>query len=49
MNYVSVLPRSIEEQIAKKMADGFTGSVELHISGGDIKSVKVVETFKVGG
>lgn len=47
VNVVSLLPYLLEHRLEQMMAQGFTGSVELHLDGGSIKGFKVVETIRI--
>ena len=47
--FVSVLPPDVEERLRRFLADGCTGSIELHINAGSIQAWKVVESGRVDG
>ncbi len=46
---VSLLPLKLEERLERLLAEGFTGSVEVHISAGSIETFKVIETVRIDG
>lgn len=46
--YVSLLPAKVEEQLARRMVEGFTGSFTIHVQDGNVRTVEVKETVKVG-
>lgn len=46
-NVVSLLPRLLHDRLERALADGFTGSIEIHIEKGSIRAFKAVETTKI--
>ena len=47
VTYVSLLPPEVEERLKRFLAEGCTGSIELHVNAGSIAGFKVVETGRV--
>lgn len=44
---VSLLPREVEAKLEQFLADGKTGSLELHINGGSVQGWKLIESGRV--
>lgn len=49
VTYVSLLPTEIEERLKRFLAEGCTGSIELHVNNGSISGFKVIESGRVNG
>lgn len=44
---ISLLPTEVEERLARFLAEGCSGSIELHINAGAICGFKVIETGRI--
>ena len=44
---ITLLPREVEAKLEEFLRDGKTGSLELHINGGNIEAWKIIESGRV--